>query len=61
MTSVRLRQAEEVFSPLEQRVIEAVLRDAAVAPKPYEEMTLQEGLGWVVSRYRDEVRRLGLL
>lgn len=61
MTSVRLRQAQDVFSPLERRVIEAVLREATVPPKPYEEMTLQEGLGWVVSRYRDEERRLDLL
>ena len=114
MTSVRLGPVDEVFSPLEQRVIEAVTRDAAVPPKPYEEMTLEEGLAWVrtleprhldpgvwvirgaalnlilwmlrsqglsperlesflaevgthegrcslVSRYRDEVRRLGLL
>lgn len=47
MTSVRLRPIEEVLSPLEQRVLEAVQRDAAVPPKPYEEMTLEEGLAWV--------------
>jgi hypothetical protein len=37
------------FSPLEQRVIDAVQRDAAVPPKPYEEMSLEEGLAWCAS------------
>jgi hypothetical protein len=47
MTRLHFRQLEEQFSPLEQRVIAAVQRDAAVPPKPYEEMTLEEGLAWI--------------